>query len=108
MGVRPPADDDDAPDVIEFGIAALEPKLEEADVDYPTDARSLRAKIGATEVPYDARGNTMQLADALDQVDAGTFDSQRELLNALHPVFERRRERGGSGILAQLRGLVPF
>lgn len=108
MGVRPPADDDDGPEVIEFGIAALEPTLEEADVDYPTDARSLRAKIGAVEVPYDASGNTLQLAEALDQVEGATFDSKREVLNALHPVFERKRERAGGGVLSQLRALVPF
>ena len=108
MGVRPPADDDSEPDVIEFGIAALEPKLESADIDYPTDARSLRAKLGATEIPYDASGNTLQLQEALEQVEGASFDSKRDVLNALHPVFERKRERAGSGILSQLRALVPF
>lgn len=108
MGVRPPADDDEEPEVIEFGIAALEPKLEAAEIDYPTDARSLRASIGDVEVPYDATGNTLRLEEALEQVEGATFDSKREVLNALHPVFERKRERGGTGILSQLRALVPF
>lgn len=108
MGVRPPATGDDEPEVIEFGIAALEPRLERADVEYPTDARSLRHQIGSMKVPYDAAGNTLELDEALRQVEGGTFDSKRELLNALHPVFERKREQSGSGFLAQLRALVPF
>jgi hypothetical protein len=108
MGVRPPANDDSEPDVIEFGIAALEPKLEDAEIEYPTDSRSLKAKIGGIEVPYDASGSTMQLETALEQLEGATFDSQRELLNSLHPVFERKRERAGNGIVSQLRALVPF
>jgi len=108
MGVRPPAGDDSEPDVIEFGIAALEPTLDEADIDYPTDASALQDDLGAVKVPYDASGSTLELGEALEDLQGTTFDSKRELLNALHPVFERKRERSGSGVLSQLRALVPF
>lgn len=108
MGVRPPSDDTSEPDVIEFGIAALEPELEEADLEYPTDARTVRTKLGHVEVPYDVSGNTIQLETALEDVDERSFDNERDLLNALHPVFEAKREAAGSSLLAQLRGLVPF
>ena len=42
MGVRPPTNDtDDEPDVIDFGIAALDARLEDRDVSFPTTAGDL-------------------------------------------------------------------
>lgn len=108
MGVRPPADDADEPEVIEFGIAALDADLEEADVDFPTDTAGIREEIGDVSVPYDASGNTVRVGELLDEVGQQTFDHEQELLNALHPVFERKRESGGNSLLSQLRSLVPF
>ncbi|SFS06596.1 hypothetical protein SAMN05216559_3064 [Halomicrobium zhouii] len=109
MGVRPPAnDDDDGPEVIEFGIAALDARLSDADVTYPADAQSLRDELGHVEVPYDASGHAMTLADALEEIDRREFEHEQDLLNALHPVFESRREATGNSLLAQLRSLIPF
>lgn len=109
MGVRPPAnDDDDGPEVIEFGIAALDATLSDADVTYPTDAQSLTNQLGHVEVPYDASGHTMTLEEALSNADRRTFEHEQELLNALHPVFEAKREATGNSLLAQLRSLIPF
>lgn len=108
MGVRPPANDANEPDVVEFGIAALEPTLDDVDLEYPTDVRTVRTKLGHVEVPYDAAGNTIELERALDELDERTFETKRDLLNALHPVFEEKRETAGRSLLAQLRGLVPF
>lgn len=108
MGVRPPADNGAEPDAIEFGIAALEPTLADANLDYPVDARTIESKLGHVEVPYDASGHAIRLETALEEVDQRSFDSRQDLLNALHPVFEERREAAGRNLLAQLRGLVPF
>lgn len=109
MGVRPPAnDDDDTPDVIEFGIAALNAKLSDADIQYPTDTQSLTNEVGYIEVPYDASGHSMTLEEALEETDKHTFKHEQELLNALHPVFEAKREATANSLLAQLRSLVPF
>lgn len=108
MGVRPPADDGDEPDVIEFGIAALDATLSDADIEYPTDADTLSTKIGHKSVPFDATGNTITVEEALEQVPKQQFDTEQELLNTLHPVFEARRESTGNSLLAQLKALVPF
>ena len=108
MGVRPPANDDDTPDVIEFGIAALDATLSDADVDYPTDARTLTNRLGHVEVPYDASGHTITLERALEETDRRQFEHEQDLLNALHPVFETKREATGNNLFAQLRALVPF
>ncbi len=109
MGVRPPAnDDDETPDVIEFGIAALDETLSDANVDYPTDARTLTAELGHVEVPYDATGHSITLEQALAETDRRRFEHEQELLNALHPVFEAKREATGNNLFAQLRSLVPF
>lgn len=109
MGVRPPAnDDDDTPEVIEFGIAALGDRLSDADVTYPVDAGSLQTRLGHVEVPYDASGHSMTLEAALAETNERRFENEQDLLNALHPVFEAKREATGNSVLAQLRSLVPF
>jgi len=108
MGVRPPADDDETPDVIEFGIAALDASLSDAEVEYPTDVQTLVGEIGHLEVPYDAAGHSVRVEAALAETNKRQFEHEQELLNALHPVFEAKREATGNSILAQLRSLVPF
>jgi hypothetical protein len=109
MGVRPPpSDDGDTPDVVTFGIAALDAHLEEAEVAYPVDAETLVRQLGDPEVPYDAGGSTVSLSAALSETPRSRFETEQELLNALHPVFEAHRERSGSGLFAQLRSLLPF
>ncbi|WP_276271714.1 hypothetical protein [Haloarcula litorea] len=108
MGVRPPSDDSDEPDVIEFGIAALDARLSEHDIEYPADARTVRERVGHVEVPFNAAGHTISVAEALDEVNARQFENEQELLNALHPVFERKRDATGASLLSQLRSLVPF
>jgi hypothetical protein len=109
MGVRPPSNDvDDEPDVIEFGIAALDARLESSDVEFPATAPELRAEFGNTQIPFDAAGNTMALGEALDAVEQDRFETEQDLLNAVHPVFERKRDAASTSLLAQLRALVPF
>ncbi len=109
MGVRPPSNDvDDEPDVVEFGIAAMDARLEDAELRYPVSAAELAEEYGHTEVPFDAAGNSMTIGDALAEADRDRFDSQQDLLNALHPVFERKRQAASNSLIAQLRTLVPF
>jgi hypothetical protein len=109
MGVQPPANDvEEEPDVIEFGIAALDARLEELDVSFPARAERLSEEHGSVTVPVDAAGSEITLADALDGTDRQRFDSEQDLLNALHPVFEERREKATRSVLARLRALVPF
>lgn len=109
MAVRPPQDDiSEGPDTIAFGIAALDSYLDESDVTFPTDEEGLRDSLGSVDIPYNAAGNTITLDSALEQVPKQHFESKRELLNALHPVFEERRVSGGSGILNRIRSFIPF
>ncbi|QGN06513.1 hypothetical protein Hrd1104_03835 [Halorhabdus sp. CBA1104] len=107
MGVRPPADDDlSEPDVIEFGIPALDARLE--DVSFPATSHELRNTYGDLQVPYNASGSTVTLTEVLEELDREEFETERELLDAAHPVFERHRERDPSGVLGSLRSLLPF
>jgi len=109
MGVRPPTDDvEEEPDVVEFGIAALDARLESADVSFPTTASELDDRFGHTDIPYDAAGNTMAFSDALAAADREQFESEQDLLNALHPVFENKRQAASTSIVSRLRALVPF
>ncbi|MCU4717099.1 DUF5789 family protein [Halapricum hydrolyticum] len=108
MGVRPPANDDlSEPESVEFGIAALDGTLSEADFSFPVDRETVVAELGDQSVPYDAAGRTVQLANALDEVDRDRFESKQELLDELYPVFEDLRS-SPRGLLSQLRSLVPF
>jgi hypothetical protein len=107
MGVRPPQQDGSSADHIEFGIAALEPHLDDR-IDYPaTDDEIVRA-IGDVKVPYDASGGTVALSEILDRAPARRYESRRDLLDTLHPVFEEYRAAASNSIVGRLRGLLPF
>lgn len=109
MGVQPPSDGiEEEPDVVEFGIAALAAKLESRDVGYPIDADRLAREHGDVAVPVDAAGHEVRLGDALEDASQARFDSEADLLEALHPVFEAEREAVSRSVVAQLRGLLPF
>lgn len=107
MGVRPPPSDGDEPDLVEFGIAALDAELSEADLDFPATAAEVRAALGGTEVEYDPAGHTVTLGEVLDRVETGRFETEQELLEALHPVFEDLRANRSPGIIGWLRSLLP-
>ena len=107
MARAPPADDSE-PDIIEFGIPVLDDRLTEAELAFPADRAELRTELGGLEVPYDAGGNTLRIAEALDRLEADRFETKNELLEALHPVFEERRRRSPGGVLARLRSFLPF
>lgn len=109
MGVRPPpTSDDEEPETIAFGIAALDARLEDVNVEFPATRAELERTLGGVEVPYDASGSTIALETALQEVPRDSFETRQELLNALHPVFEKQRRASGSGVLAQFRSLLPF
>lgn len=109
MGVRPPRNDtDDEPATVTFGIASLDALLEETDLAFPASRSEVITALGDPDVPYDASGNAVSLSTALDEAPTDRFESEQELLNALHPVFETYRENTGSGLIAQLRSMLPF
>lgn len=109
MGVQPPSDGvEEEPDVVEFGIAALAAKLEAREVSFPADSAELVREHGDLAVPVDAAGHEVTLGEILEKVDEDRFDSQGELLDVLHPIFEAEREAVSRSLLAQLRALVPF
>ena len=109
MAVRPPQDDDDAePETLAFGIAALDARLDEAEVDWPVTDDGLLRALGDQSIPYDASGSEVALSDVLERVPARQFESETELLNALHPVFEEHRANSTRSVLGQLRSLLPF
>lgn len=104
MAARPPTDDRDEPDTVEFGIAALDAHLEDADVTFPATAEAVTAALGDPAVPYEPGGASVALSRVLEGVDRDRFESRQALLDATHPEFERLRERGG--LIAWLRSLL--
>jgi hypothetical protein len=106
MGVRPPQDDDaDEPESLAFGIAALAERLDRADVSFPVDSEDLVRELDDPEIPCDPGGNELALSTALERVGKDRFDSEDELLDALHPVFEEYRRSASGGLLGRLRSL---
>jgi hypothetical protein len=81
---RAPPSGDGEPDLIEFGIPVLDDRLEEAEVTFPADRGELRTSVGELEIPFDAAGHTLRVADALDQLDVDRFETKTQLLDALH------------------------
>ncbi|WP_144921191.1 DUF5789 family protein [Halorubrum salsamenti] len=108
MSARPPGGGGPSePDAIEFGIAVLDERIEEADVSFPATAEEVRDALGDHEIPYDSKDRTITLNEALDEVPQSRFENETELLDALYPVFDRRRREGG-GLLTSLRDALPF
>lgn len=108
MGARPPQGETSPPDAIEFGIAAVSARLDDANVTFPATGDNVVRALDDTAIPYDAKGNTLDLSKALEQLHRERFDSKRELLNLLHPVFEERRAAGPGGVVGRLRQMLPF
>lgn len=108
MAVRPPSSGSSEPESIEFGIAALNARLDEADVSFPATTDDILDELGGAEIPYDTSGHSIDLADALDRLPAEEFENETELLRQLHPVFETERAKGGAGFIGRLRELLPF
>jgi hypothetical protein len=101
MAARPPGGGGTSePDAIEFGIAVLDERVEEAGVSFPATGDD-------GEIPYDAKGRTISISEALDQVPQTRFENETEFLDAMYPVFDRRRREGG-GFFATLRDALPF
>ncbi|WP_435076890.1 hypothetical protein [Halococcus sp. AFM35] len=105
MGVRPPQDDADEPESLAFGIAALAEHLDRAGVSYPIDSATLVRTLDDPEIPCDPAGNGLALSTALERTGQERFDSEEELLDALHPVFEKHRRSASVGLLGRLRSL---
>ncbi|WP_336326920.1 DUF5789 family protein [Halovenus sp. HT40] len=107
MAARPPSNDlDDEPDTVEFGIVALEARVDDRGVTFPISATELRSAHGDLRLAVDPSGTKVSLGEALDACERDSFESKQDLLNAMHPVFEEKRN--STGIIGKLRALVPF
>lgn len=108
MGMRPPSDDNEEPDSIEFGIAAVDARLKKSDLSFPASQDDVATALGSERVPYDIHGNTVPLKDVLEETRMDEFETRQELLNALHPHFEDYRTRHSASVVQQVRSLLPF
>jgi hypothetical protein len=106
--VRPPPSNSGEPDAIEFGIAELDARLEDIDISFPIEAARLVEEYGYVTIDVDASGNQITLEEAISECDRQEFSSEQDLLNALHPVFEQRRDQLSNSLFGQLRALFPF
>ncbi|NGM67793.1 hypothetical protein G6M89_02005 [Natronolimnobius sp. AArcel1] len=109
MGVRPPSNgDNDDPESIEFGIAAVDATLRRTDLSFPASKDDVAAELGHEQVAYDVHGNNVALHTMLEEVDATEFRSRQELLNELHEPFEAYRKEHSGGVFQQMRSMLPF
>jgi hypothetical protein len=108
MAARPPGGDGSAePEAIEFGIAALDARLEESEISFPATSGEILRALDHPEIPYDSKGRTIELATALERTPQSEFENETELLDALYPAFDEAR-RGGRGFLDGIRDALPF
>ena len=109
MGVRPPSSgDDDEPESIEFGIAAVDARLKEANLAFPATKEDVEAELGHERIPYNVHGNDVALGEMLAEVETEEFRSRQELLNELHGPFEEYRRNNSGGVFQQVRSMLPF
>ena len=107
MAARPPRDTSD-PKSIEFGIAAVDARLDEAELSFPADRETVARELGDDAIPYDAYGHSVAVAEALAKTGYERFDSRQELMNALYDVFEEYRASTSTSVIAHVRSLLPF
>ena len=108
MAARPPGGGGPSePDAIEFGIAVLDERIEEAGVSFPATGEEIVDALDDGAIPYDAKGRTVRLSEALEEVPQTRFENETAFLDALYPVFDRKRREGG-GLLNSLRDALPF
>ena len=109
MGVRPPpSDDDDSTGTVEFGIAAVDAHLRDADLLFPATGTEVVEALSDPEIEYDPRGHTVRLSTVLEEVTREEFDTRNEFLNAVHPILEEYRTSSSPGIVSWVRSVLPF
>jgi hypothetical protein len=108
MAARPPQGDSSPPDTIEFGIAAVNARVDETNLTFPATQSEILHAVDDTAVPCDASGSTLDLSQALDELPQSRFETETELLNQLHPVFEEHRKSASTDVVGRLRGILPF
>jgi hypothetical protein len=109
MGVRPPSNDDnDEPDSVDFGIAAVDARLRRTDLSFPATKDDVAAELGHERIAYNVHGNDVPLGEMLAEADQNEFRSRQELLNALHEPFEEHRRQNSNGVVQQFRSMLPF
>ncbi|WP_049982924.1 hypothetical protein [Halorubrum sp. BV1] len=107
MAARPPGGGSSEPEAIEFGIAVLDARIEEAGVSFPATSEEIVGALDDPEIPYDAAGRTVSLDAVLDELPQRQFENETELLDAVYPVFDEKRRTSG-GVLSALRDALPF
>ena len=108
MAMRPPSNGGDEPESIEFGIAALDARLDQMDVSFPVTRDELDRSHGDMAIPVDPKGRKVPFSEILEDCEVESFDSEQELLDVLHPIFEEKRATAAGGILGRIRSLIPF
>ncbi|WP_115864320.1 hypothetical protein [Halorussus litoreus] len=109
MGVRPPpTNDDDGPEVIEFGIAVVAAELDGATVSFPATGEEVVDRLSDPRIKYDVKGHAVALSEAVSELDRDRFENEQEFLNALHPVFERYRNSRTPGVIERVRAALPL
>ncbi|MCT9097034.1 hypothetical protein [Haloarchaeobius sp. HME9146] len=107
MAMRPPSNDTSAAAAMDFGIARVDAELDRVDIEYPVSAEELQRDVGHIEVPYDTRGRTVNLGEAIADTNVSEFEDEQALLNELYPVFDEWRS-GSLSVVERVRGALPF
>ncbi|MFC7072857.1 hypothetical protein ACFQJ7_13725 [Halovenus rubra] len=109
MAARPPQNDiTDESDAGEFGIVAVDGAMDTWDISFPTSTDELARQYGDESIPVDPAGHEIAFETALTDCQKDRFEHKQELLNALHPIFEEKRERLSNSLFGRLKTLVPF
>ena len=70
---------------------------------YPVEVRRLEREHAFANVQVDERGNSIMVAELLEDVDAKRIESREELQRLFGPVFERESETRQVGFLGKVK-----
>ncbi|MFC4552868.1 MULTISPECIES: hypothetical protein [Halorussus] len=85
------------------GPDAIHELIEESGWSYPVRVRKLEREHAFANVPVDAKGNSVMVAELLADVDAREIESRDELERLFGPVFEREAESRRVGLFGKVK-----
>ncbi|WP_435180910.1 hypothetical protein [Halorussus sp. AFM4] len=86
-----------------YGPDAIHELIADSGWSYPVEVSRLEREHAFANVQVDEQGNSIMVAELLDDVDAKQIESREELRQLFGPLFERESEARQVGFLGKIK-----
>ncbi|WP_435185602.1 hypothetical protein [Halobellus sp. EA9] len=88
---------------MEHGTDAIHELIEDSGWSYPVKVQRLEREHALADVEIDEDGNSITVAELLENVDANQIDSRKDLDRIFDPVLEREVNSRDVGLLGKIK-----